>query len=194
MPTPSDAQTGRRAERRARHQEVGRSQLLEVAELAEFSVGSLYSFFEGKDELFHQIFVRRGDEFMPAMQALLTDADADPGDQLHSLVDFQVGFFRAHPHFGRLYLRDAGSLRDARVVDERYEAAFALEAALVRRGQAAGRFHPGDPEVLARLFSGLVSSFQAVDPAVQSGGADQAERLSLAELHAIVERTFVLPG
>ncbi|HEX6238473.1 MAG TPA: helix-turn-helix domain-containing protein, partial [Acidimicrobiales bacterium] len=74
---------GRREQRRLRHQDVSRAQFLdaaeevfgrkgfhnttlkEVAELAEFSVGSVYSFFESKDDLFRQIFVRRGEEFMP---------------------------------------------------------------------------------------------------------------------------------
>src|SRR5262245_7504278 len=112
----------RREERRIRQQDVSRSQLLdaaeevfgrkgfhettlkEVAELAEFSVGSVYSFFESKDDLFAQIFVRRGEEFLPGMHEILDDG-GDPVDQLHRLVDFEVGFVRQHPRFGRLYLR-----------------------------------------------------------------------------------------
>ncbi|MDD9372224.1 MAG: helix-turn-helix domain containing protein, partial [Acidimicrobiales bacterium] len=67
----------RREQRRLQHQDLSRAQLLdaaeevfgrkgfheatlkEVAELAEFSVGSVYSFFTNKDDLFRQIFVRR---------------------------------------------------------------------------------------------------------------------------------------
>src|SRR5881394_1303068 len=88
----------RREERRIRQQDVSRSQLLdaaeevfgrkgfhettlkEVAELAEFSVGSVYSFFESKDDLFRQIFVRRGAEFMPGLRAVLGDPKGDPTD------------------------------------------------------------------------------------------------------------------
>ena len=114
--------TGRREQRRLQHQDLSRGQLLdaaeevfgrkgfheatlkEVAEMAEFSVGSVYSFFDNKDDLFRQIFVRRGDEFMPGMRDALRD-EGSPLDQLHRLVDFEVGFFRSHPRFGRLYLR-----------------------------------------------------------------------------------------
>ena len=83
-----------REQRRLHHQDLSRTQLLdaaeevfgrkgfhdttlkEVAELAEFSVGSVYSFFANKDDLFRQIFVRRGDEFMDGLRALFADEAA----------------------------------------------------------------------------------------------------------------------
>jgi TetR/AcrR family transcriptional regulator len=205
--------TTRREERRLRQQDISRAQLLdaaeevfgrkgfheatlkEVAELAEFAVGSVYSFFENKDDLFRQIFVRRGEEFMPEMRAILADTSVDPLTQLHALVDFEIGFFRRHPHFGRLYLRysSATTLSTDREIDvamkERYEDAMQLQAALFRRGQRAGLLRKGDPEVLARLFSGLISAYQALDPAVVSDEKAR-ERLPLRELHEIVERSF----
>jgi len=42
------------------------------------------------------------------------------------------------------------------------------------------------------LFSGLISSYQAVDPAVVGEAAGDRERLPLPELHALIERTFVV--
>jgi AcrR family transcriptional regulator len=206
-------QSSRREERRLRQQNISRTQLLdaaeevfgrkgfhettlkEVAELAEFSVGSVYSFFENKDDLFRQIFVRRGEEFIPQLQAILQDTTVSPGDQLHGLVDFEIGFFRAHPHFGRLYLRysSATSLSTDREIDlamkDRYEDAMQLQAALFKRGQRARVFRKGDPEVMARLFSGLISAYQALDPAVVSDDSKR-ERLALRDLHDIVERAF----
>jgi TetR/AcrR family transcriptional regulator len=210
-PTPAP---GRRELRRLLSQDVSRSQLLdaaeevfgrkgfhettlkEVAELAEFSVGSVYSFFDSKDDLFRQIFVRRGEEFLPGMHEILDDG-GDPVDQLHRLVDFEVGFFRQHPRFGRLYLRysSATMLSADREIDlvmqDRYLEAMGLQAALFVRGQGAGVLRDGDPEVLARLFSGLISAFQAVDPAVVSDDPDAPERLGLDGLHALVTDAFV---
>jgi AcrR family transcriptional regulator len=215
---PTAKAPSRREERRLLQQDVSRTQLLdaaeevfgrkgfhettlkEVAELAEFSVGSVYSFFESKDDLFRQIFVRRGEEFMPSIHAILDDTDAEPVAQLHALIDFEIGFFRSNPRFGRLYLRysNATMLSADREIDlvmrERYEEAMWLQASLFERGQAAGVFRSGDPEVLARHFSGLMSAFQALDPAVVSDDPDAGERLPLAELHEIVERTFVVGG
>jgi TetR/AcrR family transcriptional regulator len=205
----------RREQRRLQHQDLSRAQLLdaaeevfgrkgfheatlkEVAELAEFSVGSVYSFFDNKDDLFRQIFIRRGDEFMPAIREALRPDDGTPLEQLHRLVDFEVGFFRRHPRFGRLYLRysSATMLSADREIDlamqDRYEEAMALQSGLFARGQAAGVLRDGDPEVLARLFSGLIAAFQAVDPAVVSDDPDAPERLGLDGLHALVADAFV---
>ena len=204
----------RREQRRLQHQDLSRGQLLdaaeevfgrkgfheatlkEVAELAEFSVGSVYSFFDNKDDLFRQIFVRRGDEFMPGLRDALRPVGT-PLDQLHRLVDFEVGFFRQHPRFGRLYLRysSATMLSADREIDlvmqDRYQEAMALQAHLFARGQAGGVLRDGDPEVLARLFSGVISAYQALDPAVVSDDADAPERLGLDGLHALVADAFV---
>ena len=210
--TASAGAQSRRELRRLQHQDLSRAQLLdaaeevfgrkgfheatlkEVAELAEFSVGSVYSFFENKDDLCRQIFVRRGDEFMPGLREALR-SDGTPVDQLHRLVDFQVGFFRQHPRFGRLFLRYSSATMSSadREIDAataaNYEETMALQAALFARGQAAGVFRPGDPEVLARLFSGLMSAYQALDPAVMSDGT--GERYPLADLHELVGRAFL---
>lgn len=210
---------GRREQRRLRHQDVSRAQFLdaaeevfgrkgfhnttlkEVAELAEFSVGSVYSFFESKDDLFRQIFVRRGEEFMPGLRELLDPAaDWSPGERLDRLVEFEVGFFRRHPHFGRLFLRNssAAMLSPDRDIDAaiaaNFEESMRLQAGLFRRGQEQGVIRPGDPDVLARLFSGIMSSYQAVDPAVVSDAAATAERFPLDELKALVRAAFVVGG
>jgi TetR/AcrR family transcriptional regulator len=207
------AAASQREARRLQRQALARAQLLdaaedvfgrkgfhdatlrEVAELAEFSVGSVYSFFESKDHLFREVLTRRGDEFMAPMRALLApDADeADPVVQLHRLVDHQVGFFRAHPSFSRLFLRHAHlDVLTSGVVDPvivgNLDEAMALQADLFRRGQGAGRLRAGDPAAMARLFSGLVAAFQAVD--VEAPGGD----LDIATLHAVVAGAFVVAG
>jgi TetR/AcrR family transcriptional regulator len=209
----SASAVSRREQRRRQHHELSRAQLLdaaeevfgrkgfhdatlkEVAELAEFSVGSVYSFFANKDDLFRQIFVRRGDQFMTALRGALSD-EAPPLDQLHRLVDLEVGFFREHPHFGRLFLRYSSATMmsverpaDAAVAAN-YEESMVLQAGVFTRGQHDGSLRPGDPQVLARLFSGLISAYQAMDPAVIADGHDRDERLPLDQLHDLVESAF----
>jgi AcrR family transcriptional regulator len=130
------------------------------------------------------------------MRQVLGDDRRPPVEQLHALVEFQVGWFREHPRFARLFLRysSAAMLSDDReadaVIADNYDEAMALQAALFERGQRARALRDGDPVVLARLFSGLVSSYQALDPAVVADGATR-ERLALADLHDIVHAAFV---
>jgi AcrR family transcriptional regulator len=199
--------------RRRRHQELSRGQILDAAEavfsrkgfhdatvkeigaLAEFSVGAVYSFFENKEDLFRQIYLRRGAQFMDGMRRVLADAGG-AREHLHLLADYQVQFFRDHADFGRLFLRasgaglgDLGSTVD-HAIAENYTEAMNLQAKLFREGQDAGALREGDPEVLAMLFSGLVSAYQASDPVVVAGAPAGTERMPLAELHEILDAAF----
>lgn len=210
----TDDPASRREQRRRRHQHFSREQFLdaaeetfgrkgyhettlkEVAELAEFSVGSVYSFFENKEDLFRHIFLRRGGQFMPEIREVLGGTVGDPLEVLHRLVDFEVEWFRRHPHFGRLYLRHSSATflptegtEDAMLTANHHES-MALQSELFRRGQEAGVLRAGDPEALARLFSGIMTTFQSLDPAVMSDDPSVAERMTLAELHDLVEATF----
>jgi AcrR family transcriptional regulator len=214
MPRTTSSSASRREQRRVQHQDLSRAQLLdaaeeifgrkgyhettlkEVAELAEFSVGSVYSFFENKEDLYVSVFVRRGDEYMPRLRAVLSDG-TEPLEQMHELVDFEIGFFREHPHFGRLLLRSSPRSLPAgaetaleMAVAGNFREAMGLQADLFARGQATGAFRSGDPEVLARLFSGLISAYHSLDPAVVSDRADEPERLPLTDLHELIERAF----
>ncbi|MBA2282910.1 MAG: TetR family transcriptional regulator [Acidimicrobiia bacterium] len=204
---------GRKQERRLQHQDLSRAQLLdaaeevfgrrgfhdatlkEVAERAEFSVGSVYSFFANKDDVFLHVFLRRGGAFLAGMGAAA--ATQDPAVQrLRDLVAFEVGFFRAHPHFGRLYLRtsSAGSPLPAGGVDGAYagglERAMAVHASVFAAGQAERALRSGDPDVLARILSGIVTAYLAVDPAVIGEDDASADRMSLEELQDFVTEAF----
>ena len=208
--------TSRREQRRLQHQDLSRNQLLdaaeeifgakgfhdttlkEVAELAEFSVGSVYSFFQNKDDLYLNVFLRRGAEFLPGMEEAVAAGDT-PTEQLHRLVDFEVGFFRRHRHFGRLYLRSAnlGVMPPQLQADEQLQAnvarAMEIQAGVFARGQETGELRDGDPYVLARMLSGLVATFQLLDPAIVGDGPDGGEGLPLQTLHEIVDGAFRRP-
>jgi AcrR family transcriptional regulator len=213
----SDTATSRRTARREAQNKLSREHVLdaaedvfsrkgfhdatikEIAEVAEFSVGAVYSFFENKDDLFLSVIERRGAELVPAMKDLLAGSDP-PADQLHRLADLQVEFFRQHPNFSRLYLQATGSplfnvkASLGQVAQKRYEAAMGLEASLIERGQADGTFVAGDAGVLAEIFSGIIRAYQATDPAALGERGTPRERFALDDLHALLDRTFVVAG
>jgi AcrR family transcriptional regulator len=209
----ADEQPGPRAQRRRQHQELSRAQILDAAEevfarkgfhdatvkeiaaAAEFSVGGVYSFFADKDDLFIQIFLRRGAEFMDGMRRVLA-RPAEPRARLHDLADFQVEFFRTHANFGRLFLRVSGATigdlesKIDQAAVENYTEAMNLQAKLFRDGQEAGVFRDGDPEVLAMLFSGVLSAYQASDPMVMGAAETAVERMPVEQLHVILDAAF----
>ncbi|MCU1452285.1 MAG: transcriptional regulator, TetR family [Acidimicrobiales bacterium] len=209
-----EAGAERRQRRRVQRQDLSRSQLLdaaeevfgskgyheatlkEVAELAGFSVGSVYSFFENKDDLFRQIYLRRSEDFMPGLREVVA-SKGTAIEVLHLVVTYQVQFFRDHPHFGRLYLFHSGHVMGSEpapgfdpAIVASFEEAMTLQSGLFARGQQAGHVRRGDPAVLSRLFSGLVAAYQEMDPAVTGDDPDAAERLPLEDLQDLVERAF----
>jgi TetR/AcrR family transcriptional regulator len=206
----------RRNQRRLRQQDLSRTHLLdaaeeifgsrgfamatlkEIAELAGFAVGSVYLFFPSKEDLFKAVWLRRGQEFMPGMTGVVGESAPaeDALSRLHALIDYQVGFFRAHPAFGRLYLRFSGTADAAHgvtvdpTVQLRFDEAMRMQAELFEQGQREGTFRGGDPAVLSRMFSGLVHAYQSLDPAIMSAELQVGERLPVATLHEIVEAAF----
>lgn len=174
--------------------------LREIAEIAEFSVGAVYGFFPGKDDIYREIFLRRAAEFLPGMSRVLSSGQP-PRRELLDLADWQVGFFRRYPRFGRLVLR-GGSIApplseppDDRQILENFRTSQRMQADLFRRGQQAGELRAGDPALLARMFSGLVSAFQAAELAAdEDAGAGDTERLPLTILHEVLESAFTLPA
>jgi len=210
--TSAPERPSRRSQRRLQHLDLSRAQLLdaaeevfgakgyyattlkEVADLAEFSVGSVYSFFDNKGDLFAQVFLRRGAEIVEAMRAAVDGGT--PVEQLHGLVDAEVGFFREHPHFARLFLRSSNLVLPRPGEEDpddpqprSFQDAMGLHADLFRQGQRSGDLCPGDPDVLARMLGGMITAFLAMD--VAGGGSGSADPgASLATLHVIVEDAF----
>jgi TetR/AcrR family transcriptional regulator len=179
----ANAAASRREQRRVQHHDLSRTQLLdaaeeifgtkgyhdatlkEVAELAEFSVGSVYSFFENKDDLFLHVFLRRGEDFVAGIRELVA-VEHPPLDQLRRLVEFEVEFFRSHPNFGRLYLRTASLARplpgsgDAGV--ETFTEVMALQTDVLAAGQRSRAIRAGDPAALLGILSGIVLAYIAI--------------------------------
>jgi TetR/AcrR family transcriptional regulator len=174
--------------------------LKEVAERAEFSVGAIYGFFEGKDDLFAQVLERQGNALLERQQAAVAGAPG-PREKLHRLVETQLDYFRERPDFYRLFQRELGgatwtfraSLNERGY--ERYRAVMDFEATIFAEGVSSGAFRDDDPEVLAALFSGLMAAYIAQWVyALDDGGVSSVEaRYPLELLHALIDRAFLAP-
>jgi AcrR family transcriptional regulator len=197
-------------ERRLLHQELSRTQLLdaaeeifgrkgfhettlkEIADRADFSVGSVYSFFQSKDDLYISVWLRRGEEFLPGLESAIAHA-TDGIDGIARIVDYEVNFLRARPSFSNLYLRSTGSLVPmsnevtSEKVFENADRALRIQAEVIAQGQKEGVVRSGDPAALSRLLSAMVQAFQNVDN--ESADPLQAS-FSLDEFQLIVSSAF----
>lgn len=173
--------------------------LKEVADQAEFSVGALYAFFAGKDDLFAQVLERQGDALLTSMQDAVEGMES-PLARLHAVADASIAYFRDRPDFYRLFQRELGgatwamraSLNEAGYA--RYRDVMSFEEAIVSDGVATGELRAGDAEVLAALFSGLLQAYIAQWVFGLGAGGDSSldAAYPVAELHALIDRAFAM--
>jgi hypothetical protein len=127
---------------------------------------------------------------MDGMRAVMRE-NRPPREQMHALADYQIGFFREHQNFGRLYLHaSAIVLGDVEtkiddLVADRYAEAMQLQRDMFRAGQHDGTLRAGDPTVVARLFSAMVSAFQSTD----LGDAGPAG-MAIDDFHSFLDGAF----
>lgn len=180
------------------HRGFHEATLKQIAEEAEFSVGALYGFFEGKDDLFARVLERQGNALLEQCRAAVAE-DVSPRRQLHGLVDAQLAYFREHPDFYRLFLRELGGATWSMRANlnerglERYQAVMDFEAEIFAEGVRSGELRNDAPDVLAALFSGIMQAYLAqwVFGLDDSGRSAVEDRYPVSELHALMDRAFV---
>ncbi len=77
----------------------------EIAEEAEFAVGTLYKFFKNKEEMYRALVMEQADRFHSALSAAL-DTSENEIEQLRNYVQTKGDVFMKHISFIRLYFAE----------------------------------------------------------------------------------------
>jgi TetR/AcrR family transcriptional regulator len=80
--------------------------MAEIAEKAEFAIGTLYKFFQNKEDLYKTIVLERCDDFEDAFRLAMEQSD-DEVEKLRHYVRFRGERFRSNLPFVRLYLAES---------------------------------------------------------------------------------------
>ena len=141
----------------------------DVAAAARVSKGTVYTYYDSKEDLYVAIILDGVDALAASLRARLEAHAGSAADFLREMVREMVAFGAAHPEIFRLLHRgqvraddERGRARDAEIVG--------LIETAIRRGVARHEFTDPRPHLTARLLSGsLQQAFQsdpeAVDPA-----------------------------
>ena len=78
----------------------------EIAEKAEFAIGTLYKFFQSKEDLYKTIVLERCDDFEDAFRQAMEQSD-DEVEKLRHYVRFRSERFRNNLPFVRLFLAES---------------------------------------------------------------------------------------
>ncbi|MGH7819745.1 MAG: TetR/AcrR family transcriptional regulator, partial [Candidatus Binatia bacterium] len=131
----------------------------EISAQAGLSMGTIYSIFASKEELFTALLEERGNE----LRALARDVAARelPARQaLDELIEAYIGYFVDHTTFLQMHLNLGSSwILKPRLETETqvliWQEIHEHQAAIFRRGIAAGDFIDEDPGYLAKMFSAM---------------------------------------
>ncbi len=130
----------------------------EIASATGVSVKTLYASFPGKQELYDEISVLRGQEMIEVVAAA-QDAEIEPIEKLAAGLRAFVGFFFDHASWTKLHTITRASWAQ-RPADARYlrlwERSQAADCKVLREGIEAGLFFDEDPEEVARLIRAMV--------------------------------------
>ncbi|OLT31416.1 hypothetical protein BJF79_37200 [Actinomadura sp. CNU-125] len=197
--------------RRRQRIELGREQMLETAEelfaergyhetnlkdvarRCEFSVGSIYSFFDSKEALYLAVLMRRGPGRLEEMKRLAAAEGSPAGDRFVALVTAELEHRRKYPAWAQLdaQMTKAGGREVAEVPQDYkdfHRETVRILAGVVADGQADGTVRPGDPHALARMCSALIDSFTLMDPMI----SDEPEGIGAEEFVTFVRETFTV--
>lgn len=137
----------------------------EIAETAEFAIGTLYKFFKNKEDLYKALVLEQADRFHEA----LTKAIQDPNDEIEKLRNYvraKGELFCANVSMIRLYFAETrgASFNVMAGLDpeirERYGQFLQTLASVFERGMRGKRFNRiADPYHLAIALDSLTNAF-----------------------------------
>ncbi len=138
--------------------------MAEIAEKAEFAIGTLYKFFQNKEDLYKTIVLERCDDFEDAFRLAMEQSD-DEVEKLRHYVRFRGERFRNNLPFVRLYLAESRGISfNLKVgVDnemrKRYYDILQRLASVLAKGMANKRFKKiADPYYLAVALDSAIDA------------------------------------
>jgi AcrR family transcriptional regulator len=138
----------------------------QIAQEAQFAVGTIYNFFNGKEDLYAHVVEKFAQDFMEAFkQQVLTRSD--PEEAIGALIELRLTHFEDHRGFFRVFFETSpGSRLDApRALPPNcvglYDRYLDAVSGIFKRGITDGLFDEMDPFYLTLSLEGIVNAFVA---------------------------------
>lgn len=127
----------------------------DISREAGLSMGSIYGLFPGKEQIFHSITEKRGNEILSLVRAVIAEERA-PLETIEAIATTYIHYLHDHPHFLRMNLRTGAAWAlTPQHAHEVAEEIHELQASVFARGIKAGVFVDDDPAYLATLLTGI---------------------------------------
>jgi AcrR family transcriptional regulator len=140
-----------------------RSTVEEIAARANVGKGTVYLYFENKEQIFMAIL----EQGLVELQNLFADlpSNKDFYQKLYDIIYKNLAYVETHHEFYRLFLKERLTVKllsDAhkdRLIMEKYHAIFRKLAELMQQGMDQGYVRPGDPLDYGIAIGGILNHF-----------------------------------
>lgn len=143
-----------------------RATIEQIARKAEFATGTIYKFFDSKEDLYHQVIQGIAQDFMDAFEKGVLSKD-DPKDAIAALIELRLRHFQKHRGFFRVFFETAPGSRinPERALPkncaEMYDSYLKQVTGIFKRGVDGGIFDKLDPLYLTLCLHGVINAFVA---------------------------------
>lgn len=141
-----------------------RTTMAQIAERAEFALGTIYQFFKTKEDVYFSILSEKSDELIGILDG--EDLKAFPPEvALERAVQIVLEFFEKNIDFFRIYMTDWGTFEanltgDYRaILKGKYDRFLAHFTGIIQRGIAGGVFKPFNAVETAYVLVGILSVY-----------------------------------
>lgn len=137
----------------------------DIAAAARIGKGTLYIYFDNKEDLYFSLIYGGFAQLVDALQDQLAAGGQSPTEALERIVGGLVGFAFGHPHFFEL-IREVGAIKGPSQAEWKRKRAElqALIERTIRRGNDAGELADPQPGLTAACLGGMVRSLMLFGP------------------------------
>ena len=135
----------------------------QIAQKAEFALGTLYSFFKGKKHIYTQMIDTKLEQFVSFIEEEIS-SETNPRQQVEKFIEAKLTYLRNNLAFLQLYFAEMHAPQlfygqeVGRGIKKRYDDLIANLSNILNRGISEGIFMPSQPEALANALDGLTNA------------------------------------
>jgi len=161
----------------------------EIAERAEFALGTVYGFFKGKRNLYQQVIKQKVDELVEVVSNAMAD-ETSPVLVIKRFIEAKLRFFFENRDFARLYFVEMhgpplyGERALSLAVEDKYRALLERVSKAIEKGMSDGIFARASPDLMVTALDGQTSAivlswFREVSPNSPEKEIETAEHIFL---------------
>ncbi len=140
-----------------------RTTMRQIALKAEFALGTIYSYFGSKKQLYGKVIETKVDELIAFVTKEMADVPSVQG-QVEKFIQAKMTFLHKNLPFLRLYLAEVDVPRLdidhllSKKVRDKYDSILCVLTGAVWRGMQEGIFKPMDARVIVKAIDGLTNA------------------------------------